>query len=69
MNPETELIKEYIGVRIDREIRMGEVEQKNQKGDLILNDKVSRWKQRLIRLKAQLLFFCDNTEKALITSP
>lgn len=56
---EIELIKKYIGGRIAIEIIRGEEEKKSDKGRILLNDKVSRWKQRLIRINQQLLNFCD----------
>ena len=56
-----EAIKKYVSERIQREIAMGEEEQHDgRNGRLKLNDKVARWKHRLIRIEQQINFFIDN---------
>ena len=60
MNEETELIKKYIEGRLNIELIRGKEEGKrNKKGQLTINDKVSRWAERLKRINAHLLYFCD----------
>ena len=54
-------IKEYVSNRIKWEIEMGEEEQHDGRNNrLKLNDKVARWKYRLIRIEQQINFFIDN---------